>query len=240
MSNPQDGFSKVHALPADGTAGAAQGSSKRALLSQTTMIFSLVALTLALAGGTKETVDLFGEGLGQVRTDTLAASLIALGVAYFFGWVLALVSTRAYANLLMPLVLRVYAWATLAGVAALYMRVIFKLFQQPQNVARFPVYLAMLLAGMGALLGLHLIGEERDLRAYSVPLLLISLFHLSMIVTRYVFTPGARPGFLVWDLVFFCGMLVIAGGMLAHLGIFNGLRRAVDGLFNSLAVEEAE
>jgi hypothetical protein len=240
MSNPQEGYHKVDVLPINGRGGAARCSSKRALLSQTTMIFSLVALTLAMAGGAKEAIDLFRDGLSSVRTDTLAASLVALGVAYLFGWVLALVCTRAYANLLMPLILRIYTWATLAEIGGLYVRIILKLFQQPDNVARFPVYLAMLIAGMAALLGLHLIGEERDLRPYSVPLLLISLFHLAMIVTRYVFLPGARPGFLFWDLAFFCGILAVSGGMLAHLGIFNGLRRAVDRLFVNLAAEEPE
>jgi hypothetical protein len=204
------------------------------------MVFSLAALTLAMAGGARETIALFQEGLGRVHTDSLAASLVALGVAYLFGWILALVSTRAFANLLMPVILRIYAWVTLAGVGALYVRIVFRLFQQPANVAHFPVYLALLLAGMAALLGLHLIGEQRDLRPYSVPLLLISLFHLAMIVTRYVFLPGARPGFLFWDLAFFCGMLAIAGAMLAHLGIFDGLRRAVDGLFGNLADSKAD
>jgi hypothetical protein len=240
MSNPQETIPKVRALPAGGKAGGTHAAYKRALLSQTTMAFSLAALTLAMAGGAKEAVDLFREGLSAIRTDTLGASLVVLGVAYLFGWTLALASTRAYGNLLMPPILRIYTWGTLAGVAALYVRIILKLFQQPQNVARLPVYLAMLVAGMVALLGLHLIGEECDLRPYSVPLLLISLFHLAMIVTRYVFLPGARPGFLFWDLAFFCGMLAIAGGMLAHLGIFGGLRRAVDGLFRDLAAGETD
>ena len=240
MSNPQDNLPKVQPFVQEDTQAASNGMSKRALLSQTTMIVSLVALTLAIVGGAKLAIDLFLEGSHQLRTDTLIASLVALGLAYLFGWILALASTRAYANLVMPLVIRIYTWITLAGIGALYVRIIFKLFQQPDNVARFPVYLMMLVAGMGVLLGLHLVGENRDLRAFSVPLLLLSLFQLCMIVYRYVFTPNAKPGFLVWDLVFFTGMLSISGLMLAHLGVLNWLRRAVDGTFKNLAVEETE
>jgi hypothetical protein len=240
MSNPQDNLPKVQPFVQEDTQAANNGMSKRALLSQTTMIVSLVALTLAIVGGAKLAIDLFLEGSHQLRTDTLIASLVALGLAYLFGWILALASTRAYANLVMPLVIRIYTWITLAGIGALYVRIIFKLFQQPDNVARFPIYLMMLVAGMGVLLGLHLVGENRDLRAFSVPLLLLSLFQLCMIVYRYVFTPNAKPGFLVWDLVFFFGMLSISGLMLAHLGVLNWLRRAVDGIFKNLAVKETE
>jgi hypothetical protein len=240
MSNPQNNLPKMHPFVADEVPAAKNGISKRALLSQTTMIVSLVALTLAIVAGTKLGLDVFQEGAHQVKTDALAASLVAIGLAYLFGWILALASTRAYANLVMPFIIRIYTWATLIGIGSLYVRIIFKLFQQPQNVARFPVYLAMLVAGMGVLLGLHLIGEDRDMRPFSVPLLLLSLFQLCMIVYRYVFTSDARPAFLFWDLVFFIGMLSISGLMLAHLGTLNGLRRAVDGMFKNLAVEETE
>ncbi len=216
------------------------GLSKRSLLSQTTMAISLGSLTIAMIGGAKLALDVFSSGSKQVKADTLLASLTALTLAYLFGWILALACTRGYSNLVMPVVIRAYTWATLGGVGVLYLKIIFKLFEQPADVSRFPVYLAMLLAGMGALLGLHLIGEDRDLRPFSVPLLLISLFQLGMIVYRYVFTPNARPGFLVWDLLFFVGMLSLAALMLAHLGVLNGLRWAVDGIFKNLAVQETE
>ncbi len=214
------------------------GTSKRALLSQTTMGVSLVALTLSIIGGGKLALDVFQEGINSVRIDALIASMVALGLSYLFGWILALACTRAYSNLVMPLIIRIYAWLTLAGVSALYIRIVFQLFEQPVNAARLPVYMVMLLAGMGVLLGLHLIGEDEDLRPFSIPLLLIGLFQLCMIVYRYVFMTNARPGFLVWDLIFFIGMLVVSGLMLAHWGVLNGLRRVVDGIFKNLNTGE--
>ncbi len=240
MTSTKDELPKVQPFVAEPRVQPKNEMSKRALLSHTTMGVSLAALTLSIVGGGKLAVDVFTEGVNAVKVDTLVASLVALGLAYLFGWILALACTRAYANLVMPLVIRIYAWLTLVGIGVLYIRIILKLYQQPQNVARLPVYLLMLSAAMAVLLGLHLIGEDHDMRPFSVPLLLISLFQLCMIVYRYVFTSNARPGFLVWDLVFFVGMLVISGMMLAHLGVLNGIRRAVDGIFRNLAVREVE
>jgi hypothetical protein len=240
MANSQGNFPKVQPFVQERRGFPGYAQSKRALLSQTTMGVSLMALTLAIVGGAKLAIDVFREGMNAVRADTLIASLVALGLAYVFGWILALASTRAYANLVMPLIIQAYAWVTLGGVGALYLKIIIKLYEQPANVARFPIYMVMLMAGMAVLLGLHLIGEDHDLRPLSVPLLCLSMFQLSMIVYRYVFTSNANPGFLVWDLLFFGGMLSLSGLMLAHLGVLNGLRSAVDGIFTNLAVKETE
>jgi len=227
MVNPRDVSFKTQA-------GSVRREASRALLSQATMLFSLAALSLVLAGGIKESLDQFREAGPGVGGD-VGASLVALGAAYLFGWILALASVRAYGNLLLPVLLRVYVWILLVGVAVLYVGVIFKLFRQPQNVSRFPLYLALLLAGIAALLGLHLIGVLDDLRPCSVPLLLAGLFHLSMLVVRYVFLPGARPGYLAWDLLFLTGMLAVAGVLLAFPGFLNAPRRAVDRLCARLA-----
>ncbi len=238
MSNSQDQLPKVQPFVNEEGLQPKNGMSKRALLSQTTMVVSLVSLTLAIVGGGKLAIDVFREGSNPVGAATIIASIVALGLAYLFGWILALACTRAYANLVMPLVIRVYAWLTLIGIGALYIRIIFKLYQQPENVTRFPVYIVMLSAGMAVLLGLHLIGEDNDMRPFSIPLLLIGLFQLCMIVYRYVFTPNAKPGFLLWDLLFFGGMVLVSALMLAHLGVLNSLRRAVDGIFKNFVVQE--
>jgi hypothetical protein len=238
MSNSHDELPKVQPFVDEKVEQPKKGMSKRALLSQTTMGVSLVALTLSIVGGGKLAIDVFREGLGQFKVDTLIASMVALGLAYIFGWLLAIACTRAYANLVMPLIIRIYAWLTLAGIGILYVRIIFKLYEQPENVARFPVYMLMLIAGLAVLLGLHLIGEDNDLRPYSIPLLLLSLVQLCMIVYRYVFTANSKPGFLFWDLLFFIGVLAISALMLAHFGVLNGLRGAVDGIFKNLAFKE--
>ena len=88
-------------------------------------------------------------------------------------------------------------------------------------------------------MGLHLIIEDHDLRPFSIPLLIISLYQLGQIVVRYVFdTVGVKPEFLWKDIVFFLGMTGVSIFMLAHIGLLGPIRRQLTNYFdqNSVAI----
>src|SRR5215510_11920898 len=94
-------------------------------------------------------------------------------------------------------------------------------------------YLMIVAAGLLAMVGLHLLIEDHDLRPFSVPLLIISLIQLGLIVFRYVFdTAGVKPGFLWKDLLLFFVMISVSVSMLAHLGMLEPLRKQITNYFD--------
>ena len=68
--------------------------------------------------------------------------------------------------------------------------------------------------------------------------MIINLIHLGLIVFRYVFTPDAKPAYLIFDLIFFAGMAVFSIFMLAHIGLLGPIRRQIAYYFdrNSRAI----
>jgi len=96
---------------------------------------------------------------------------------------------------------------------------------------RFWAYLIIMVSALGALVGLHLIVEDHDLRPLAIPLLVISMIHLGLIVFRYVFTV-ANSAYLVTDLIFFGAMGSFGYLMLAHLGLLAPLRNQLTYYFD--------
>jgi len=103
---------------------------------------------------------------------------------------------------------------------------------QQYDPFRYWAYLIILAAGLGAMVGLHLILEDHDLRPLSIPLLVICMIQLGLIVFRYVFTTSAIPGYLWRDLLFFVVMGGLAYLMLAHIGLLTPLRTRLTNYFD--------
>ncbi|HEY3476801.1 MAG TPA: hypothetical protein VGK56_19445, partial [Anaerolineales bacterium] len=134
-----------------------------------------------------------------------------------------MVAIRVYGNLVLPFIIHFMIWGCLIGVCALYVLILQRMYDQTYNLLRFFAYLTIMTAGLGAMVGLHLIIEDHDLRPLAIPLLVISLIHLGLIVFRYVFT-SANPGYLWTDLLFFLVMGSFGYLMLAHIGLLAPLR----------------
>jgi len=56
------------------------------------------------------------------------------------------------------------SWLCLVGGVLLYLAIIQRLYRQVDDLAHFVAYLLIMVAAMGARIGLHLILEEHDLR----------------------------------------------------------------------------
>lgn len=205
--------------------------SERGLLSNVTMVLGGGSLLLALLGGAKLILDVFNEGLFK-SLDTVWAKVIVLGVMYLFGWLSANLSIRVYNNLVLPLILRFLTWACLLGILALYGAIIHRLYRQAYDVPHFLAYLLITAGGLAALVGLHLILEEHDLRTYAVPLLFMTFVQLALVVYRYLFTLDAKASYLLGDLFFFGAMITFSGLMLAHFGLLDPLRREITLFFD--------
>jgi len=106
-----------------------------------------------------------------------------------------------------------------------------RLYDQNYHLLHFWAYPIIVAAGLGAMVGLHLIIEDHDLRPFSMPLLIISMIQLGLIVFRYVFTP-ANPTYLWKDLLFFLAMAGVGFLMLAHIGLLMPLRVRLTNYFD--------
>ncbi|MEW6404693.1 MAG: hypothetical protein AB1649_23085, partial [Chloroflexota bacterium] len=132
MSNPKDtkdSLPKVPPFYEKKTTPQRKTVDVRGLLSTSLMLVSWAALSLALAGGAVIVFDILTNGLSE-SIEGLGAKVIILGLTYAFGWVVALVSIRGFGNLVYPIIIRIYAWFVLAGIGVLYLRAIYKLYLQ--------------------------------------------------------------------------------------------------------------
>ena len=204
--------------------------SQRGMLSILMLLGSMGALGFALIGGAKLVLDILGTGL-ENSLPTLPPKALVVGLAYTVGWVTAMVAIRVYGNLVLPFIINFLIWGCLIGVCALYILVLYRMYDQTYNLLRFTAYLTIVASGLGAMVGLHLIVEGHDLRPLAIPLLVISMIHLGLIVFRYVFTV-ANPGYLWTDLLFFLVMGSFGYLMLAHIGLLAPLRTQLTNYFD--------
>lgn len=200
------------------------------MLSLLMFLASIGALSFALIGGSKLVLDIFGVGL-ENSLATLPTKAFVIGLAYAVGWIAAMVAIRVYGNLVLPFIINFLMWGCLIGICALYVLILQRLYDQTYNLLRFWAYLLILAAGLAAMVGLHLIVEDHDLRPFSIPLLIISMIQLGLIVFRYVFTP-ANSTYLWKDLLFFLAMAGCGFLMLAHIGLLTPVRTWLTNYFD--------
>ncbi len=202
----------------------------RGMLSISTMFVSLAALTVSMLGAAKLVFDVFDDGLAS-NLEGIMLKLGVLAISFFFGWIVGLASTRAFGNLVYPIIIKFYTWGCLFAVGILYLKVIQKLYMQEYDGMHFWAYLVMLLGGLVVLLFLHLLIENHDLRPLAIPLLIISVLQLFVIVYQYVFAPNPNGNMLMGDLTIFAIMISISALMLMHLGVFSPLRNQLHDWF---------
>jgi hypothetical protein len=200
------------------------------MLSILMLFASLGALSIALIAGARLIFDILGAGL-ENSLPSLPTKALVIGLAYGVGWITAMIAIRVYGNLVLPFIINFMMWGCLVAVCALYLLILYKMYDQTYNLLRFWAYLTIVAAGLGALVGLHLIVEDHDLRPFSIPLLVICMIHLGLIVFRYVFTE-ANPSYLWTDLLFFLAMASFGYLMLAHIGLLTPLRRQLTNYFD--------
>ena len=204
--------------------------SQRGMLSLLMLLASIGALGFAMLGGSKLVLDIFGVGLINSLSG-LSTKAFVVGLSYAVGWITAMIAIRVYGNLVLPFVINFLIWGCLIGVCALYVLVLQRLYEQAYDLPHYWAYLIIVAAGLGAMVGLHLIIEDHDLRPFSMPLLVICMIQLGLIVFRYVFAAG-NPTFLWKDLIFFLAMSGFAFLMLAHLGLLTPLRTRLTSYFD--------
>jgi hypothetical protein len=195
--------------------------SQRGLMSIIMLVISVGTLGIAMLGGAWMVYGILGSGQKGVG---FVAPVIALGIAYLVGWFTAMVGIRVFGNLILPILINLFTWICLAGICILYIEIISRLFDQQYTILQFGKYVVVMIAALAAMVGLHLVIEDHNLRPFSLPLLIITMVQLGLIVLRYVFVPGYKPMYILGDLFFLFGMSGFSIMMLAHVGLLDPLR----------------
>jgi len=205
--------------------------SQRGMLSVVMLFASVGAFLIAMIGGVKLAHDVLGPGNKAMGISILPA-VVALGIAYMVGWLTAMVAIRVYGNLVLPMLINMLMWVTLAGVCFLYLEIIDRLYGQDYDLLKFIKYVIVMGVGLLALVGLHLINEGHNLRPFSYPLLISSMIQLALIVYRYVFREDSAGIYLFGDIFFLVGMSAFSILMLAHVGLLDPMRNRVTNYFD--------
>lgn len=211
--------------------------SQRGLLSISMLLFSVGGLSISMLAGAKMVFDIFDVGLMNALNG-LVIKVIVIGLAYMVGWATSMLAIRVYGNLVLPFIINLFIWGCLIGICTLYLLILQRLYNQEYDLPRFVAYILIMGAALVAMVGLHLIIEGHNLRPLAIPLLIINLIQLGLIVLRYVFTPDAKPNYLINDLIFFGIMTAFTIFMLAHIGLLAPLRTRLTNYFdrNSVAI----
>ena len=230
--NQYKGSSSPPTQPRNGHGHTGHKVSQRGLLSIAMLLICIGGLGIAALGGVKIVFDILGDK-SDVSVAVVFVQVIVIALAYAVGWFTAMVAIRVYGNLVLPILIKIFTWGCLVAVCYLYVEILKRMYAQPDEFASFFKYLVVMAGGLSALVGLHLIIEDHDLRPFSLPILLISLVQLGLIVFRYVFdTEDVNPGFLWKDLVFFFMMITVSVSMLAHWGILEPFRTRLTNYFD--------
>ena len=208
-----------------------QRLSQRGLLSLLMLLLGIGGLSFALLGGARLILDIFSVGILN-SLNGMATKVIVIGLAYVVGWLSAMVAIRVFGNLVLPVIINIFIWGCLIGVCSLYVLILQRLYMQAYGDLQFWAYLLTVVAGLGAMVGLHLIIEDHDLRPFAVPLLIINLIQLGLIVFRYVFTTGGNPAYLLNDIFFFLAMSAFSIFMLVHIGLLAPIRVQLTNYFD--------
>ena len=194
------------------------------------LIISLISLGIAMFSVAHVAIQ-FLVYHNQIMRDNIWPIILVIGLAYAVGWLVSLFGIRHFHNLVLPLIINIYAWATLAGVCILYIAILYRLYEQKYFMGSFAKYTIIMWVALAGLLGFHLLIEGHSLRPFSIPILIIALVHLYLIVFHYVFADGVNYDYVLGDVLFFLGMASASILMLVHAGVLSGTRRFIDRLF---------
>ena len=190
------------------------------------VVFALGALCLVLVWF----------GLGRVAYDVvvtgvlsnLVVKFLVLAVVYVFGVGLGTLSRTRFENPIFPRLARVYAWAFLALLWLTYLGIILRLDGQQYSLLEYFSFLVVLAVQLLALGGLRMVTSDRPMPYFALSLLLIVLFHLVLVVYRYVFASAPMSVYLAGDLVLLFSMAVASSAMLGEDAFKSFIERFIE------------
>jgi hypothetical protein len=175
-------------------------------------------------------------GLGRVAYDVVVSGVLSnllvkflvLAVVYAFGVGLGTVSRTRFDNPVFARVERVYAWAYLTLLWLSYIGIVLRVDSREYSVLEYLSFLVLLAAELAALGGLRMITSGRPAPFFALSLLVIVLFHLLLIVYRYVFASAPMSVYLIGDLVLLFSMASVSSAMLGEDALKSFIERFIE------------
>jgi hypothetical protein len=198
-----------------------------------------IPLILMLAGTGTLFLSMLGAGkvLWDVLSGTISISdafrarLVWLAILFFAGWGISLFNIRVLHSWIQPPIICVFIWATLIGILFIYGRIIFRLYVEDFGPDQYIRYSIAFVAGFTALISLHLLIEDHDLRPCAIPIALMVFGHILLGGTHYIFRDAKFPPMVVSDFVWLLVMLVMTVLIGRHFGLLNPFRRILNAIF---------
>lgn len=186
------------------------------------LVFLLAALCLLihLAGVTRLIYDVLVAGAAA----NLLVKVVILALVYVIGLGLGTLSQRRFGSGAFALFARVYAWVYLAVAWVTYLGVTLIVNQQTYSVLQYVYLFTILVVVFATVLSLRLVVPGRTLAVAAVPMLAIVLFHLLLVVYRYVFAALPVTSGVFGDLFLLLVMTAVSTAMLGE----NAFRAVLD------------
>ena len=178
------------------------------------LVFALgaVCLLINLAGLGRIVYDVVGAGAAS----NLVVKVLILGVVFAFGLGLGALSRSRFGSPAFAAFARVYLWVYLAFTWLTYLAITLRVSSQQYSFLQYLSLLFMLAVELLAIAGLRLAAPTGAIGFFAVPMLAIVLFHLVLIVYRYIFASQPLSLYLAGDLFLMLTMAVISTSMLGE------------------------
>ena len=163
-------------------------------------------------------------GLGRIAYDVVIAGaasnllvkVLILDLVFAFGLGLGSLSRGRFGSQVFGPFARVYTWVYLAFTWVTYLLITLRVNSQQYSVLQYLTLLFLLGVELLAIVALRLVVTDRTIGYFAIPMLAIVLFHLVLIVYRYIFASEPMSAYLVGDVVLMLIMSIVSTSMLGE------------------------
>lgn len=178
-------------------------------------------------------------GLGKLAYDVIVSrnfsdlpiKVLLLLLGFLFGISLGYLGIKGFKSKTIPSVVRLYAWIYLLITCASYIGIAISINQQNYTIGSFLAFGLVLITELLAIVGLHVVVEDIDLRLFSIPILTASAFHLLLVINRYILSGSKVSIHIVGDLLFFLGFTTVGSAMYGDIGFQTMIGRIKERIF---------
>lgn len=195
-------------------------NNQRQIAGPLLLVLAAACLLINLAGVTRLVYDV----LVASATDNLVVKVVVLALVFVIGLGLGTLSQRRFGSGAFVLFARVYAWFYLVVAWFTYLGATLIVNAQTYSILQYVFVVGLLAVVMLTVLSLRLVVPGRTLGLAAIPMLAIVLFHLLLVVYRYVFASPPVPvtSGIFGDLFLLLVMTVVSTAMLGE-NVFRAL-----------------
>lgn len=190
------------------------------------LVFVLGALFLLinLAGVARLAYDVVVLG----APTNLLVKVLILTIVFAFGLALGMASVRRFGNAGFLLFGRVYTWTFLGLTCLTYLGIALRISTHDYSVLLYGAFLLIIIMEVAIMFALRLVVADKHIGIFSIPVLAIVLFHLLLIVYKYVFASIPLSAYLLGDLFFLLLMASVGTSMMGESAFRSVIERVIE------------